>query len=761
MGATVALVEPPDGSPWRAIGPYLKSSDARERSVAFRHYNTNKRSIVIDPTTPAGRSRLQDLVDAADILIDGRPLPAKSTPPANPGLIHISITPFGSSGPRRALRGSDLIAQASGGMAFINGFADTAPLQGFGPQAYHSGGLHGAIAALLALLHRQRSGLGQLVDVSLQECVANCVEHASSIFHHEGRVAERQGALHWTRYFRTGRCRDGHVMHCTLGDWTTLSEWVKASGKGDALNDPLFDDPDYRKRECERLFDVLDGWALDLDANDLVGTAQLLRLPFAIVEPPERILTNEQLIGRAYFVDSPSEDGGQSLRHPGAPYVFNSSPWTLRQAAPKLDQDRDLSWEPRGSVSVIAPGHVEPTARALDGIRVLDFTWVVAGPLCTRILGDHGAEVIKIERHNATDFGSRRGGLTGNLNRGKHSLVLNMATPRGVALARDLAARCDVVVDNFSARVMKNWGLDYDSLRTIKPDIIALSMSGFGHSGPHRDHVSYGPTLQALSGHTHLMRHPGRQLAGWGFSYSDMSGGCTGALAVLLALWHRRNSGEGQFIDLSQFESLVSLTGPSLLALLNGGIPTIEAVGNRSQEAPAAPHGIYRCADESQAGLPADRWCAIAVFSDDEWHRLRQAMGDPAWTNESRFATLEERLRHQNELDACMESWTRHHAAPELMERLQAAGVTAAVVAHAADLCRDEHLQARGYWQRVVTPENETLEFDGQPYRMSASPGRVTGAGPLLGEHTDQILQRTLGLSPTDCTSLRSDGVVA
>src|SRR5689334_11092106 len=163
--------------------------------------------------------------------------------------------------------------------------------------------------------------------------------------------------------------------------------------------------------------------------------------------------------------------------------------------------------------------------RALEEVRILDFTWVVAGPVATRILADHGAEVIKIERRDTLDLGSRRGGLTGNLNRGKQSVVINMSSPRAVELVKRLVAVADVVIDNFSARVMRNWGLDYEALRQIKPDIIAVSLSGFGHTGRLRDYVSYGPTLQALSGYTLLMRHPGRAPAGWGFSYSDMAAG--------------------------------------------------------------------------------------------------------------------------------------------------------------------------------------------------------------------------------------------
>src|SRR5262245_53798885 len=305
--------------------------------------------------------------------------------------------------------------------------------------------------------------------------------------------------------------------------------------------------------------------------------------------------------------------------------------------------------------------------RALDGIRILDFTWVVAGPVATRILADQGAEVIKIERRDSLDLGSRRGGFTGNLFRGKQSTVINMSDPRGREIAQQLVKVSDVVIDNFSARVMRNWGMDYESLRQIKPDIIAVSMSGFGHTGPHKDYVSYGPTLQALSGYTLLMRHAGKEPAGWGYSYADMSGGYSGALAVLMALCYRRRTGSGQFVDLSQFETISSVVGPTLLDILVNKTQS-DSFGNRSQEAPAAPHGVYRCLGE-------DRWCAITVFTEKEWQGFCGVVGNPTWTKDEQFATVTARVRHHEALDRYVEEWTSRHFAEEVMELLQRAGV--------------------------------------------------------------------------------------
>ncbi|MGE0681160.1 MAG: CaiB/BaiF CoA transferase family protein [Candidatus Binatia bacterium] len=395
----------------------------------------------------------------------------------------------------------------------------------------------------------------------------------------------------------------------------------------------------------------------------------------------------------------------------------------------------------------------QPKRRALAGVRILDFTWVVAGPVATRILADQGAEVIKIERRDSLDLGSRRGGFTGNLFRGKESTVINMADPRGREIAQQLVAVSDVVIDNFSARVMHNWGMDYESIRKIKPNIIAVSMSGFGHTGPQKDYVSYGPTLQALSGYTLLMRHPEGEPAGWGYSYADMSGGYSGALAVLMALWHRKRTGEGQFVDLSQFETISSVVGPALLDVLVNK-HTITPLGNRSQEAPAAPHGVYQCAGE-------DRWCAITVFTDDEWQAFCKVLGAPAWTKDARFATLTERVAHQEELNRHVEVWTRQRAPEEVMTLLQQAGVPAGVVANGEDLDRDPQLQTRGYWARVQTPEGDDVVLDGTPIKLSATPGYVAAPGPLLAEHTESVLRRLLGYADDRIAQLKAERVVA
>jgi len=392
------------------------------------------------------------------------------------------------------------------------------------------------------------------------------------------------------------------------------------------------------------------------------------------------------------------------------------------------------------------------------------------------MLADHGADVIKLDRPDTPVPADGPGGVLGNLNRGKRSIVLDLNTADGIDVARRLLAHADVVVDNFSPRVLPNWGLDWPALHALNPRLVAVSMSGFGHSGPQRDHVSFGPTLQALTGFTSLMRHPGGAAAGWGFSYSDMAAGLHAALAALFALRHRERSGRGQWIDLSQFETLATLVGPILLDILtHGGEATPETdasgggtawaalradggLGNRSQERPAAPHGVYRCADDPPG---RERWCALAVFDEDEWLRFCAALGHPLWTCDARFASPVSRVRHRRLLDAHVGAWTRRRGAEATAHLLQNAGVAAGIVADAADLCRgDPQLQARGYWVRVRAPDGREVTLDGTPFTLSNMPARLDRAAPLPGEHTDAVLRGVLKMEHTTIAALRRSGAI-
>jgi crotonobetainyl-CoA:carnitine CoA-transferase CaiB-like acyl-CoA transferase len=396
-------------------------------------------------------------------------------------------------------------------------------------------------------------------------------------------------------------------------------------------------------------------------------------------------------------------------------------------------------------------------AMPLDGVRILDYTWVVAGPVATRILGDHGAQVVKVERKNPPPLGNRKLGLQCDLHRSKLSVALNMQHPRGVELARRLAAMSDIVMDNFSARVMRTWGMDYASLTAVKPDIICISMSGLGHTGPRASYVSYGPTLQALTGYTQLMAEPDGTPAGYGYSYADMVGGYSGALAALVALWHRRRTGRGQFVDLSQFEAVASVIGPALLDIsVNGRVQS--APGYKSQEGPAAPHGVYKC---RALDGDDDRWVAISVRTGPEWRRFVTAIGSPEWASDPKFRTLYMRMQNSAELDANVSRWTEQHSAEDAMAILQRAGIAAGVVENGIDMCaRDPQLKERGFWPEVSTKKGVTTHVTGIPFKLSGGSGKVSSIAPEVGEDFDYVLGELLGLGKAERDELVAEGAV-
>jgi benzylsuccinate CoA-transferase BbsE subunit len=340
LGADVVMLEPPGGSPMRALPPVWDGAPGDLRSLFFWFYAAGKRSAVLrDP------ARLARLARDADVLIEsespGR-IDVDALRAANPRLVVASITPFGRSGPYRDWRASDTVAQAMGGMLYVNGHPDGPPLRALGLQAYHQAGIFAAIGVVSALLAREATGRGQHVDVSLQAAVAGALEHVPGFWHQARLVHRRQGTLHWTRYFRVGRCRDGWVMHCTLGDWTSLLEWVKADGMGDAIDDPALEDIKTRQAEAERVFGALDTWAARYTVAELVEGAQLRRIPYAAVRAPEALLRDPHLAARGFFVPIEHPDLGVALPYPGGPFRLTDAPWRVARPPRLGEHDAEL-----------------------------------------------------------------------------------------------------------------------------------------------------------------------------------------------------------------------------------------------------------------------------------------------------------------------------------------------------------------------------------------------------------------------------------
>jgi benzylsuccinate CoA-transferase BbsF subunit len=377
----------------------------------------------------------------------------------------------------------------------------------------------------------------------------------------------------------------------------------------------------------------------------------------------------------------------------------------------------------------------------LHNIRILDFTWVLAGPYATRLLADFGAEVIKVQPLSSSEADdSFARGYYNTWNRNKLGITLNLEKAPGVAVARRLVSVCDAVVENFTPRVMANWGLDYDNLKTVKPDIIMLSLSVMGQTGPWRDYVGYGPTVQAFSGMTSLTSFPDKPPVGLGFSYADHIAGLYASLALLGALEYRRRTGEGQYIDVSQVEAMASLLGGAVM-------------DNTAGSNEVSPHNVYRCKGK-------DRWCAVAVFTDEDWQGFKRALGNPSWAEDERFATLSRRMRNNEELDRLVAGWTKEHAAEEVMSRFQANGVVAGVVQDASDLVGNPQLGARDFFVEIDHPQAGKTWADATPIKLSHTPASYRRAAPTPGQDNNYVYREMLGMNEEEMTELRENGVI-
>lgn len=404
-------------------------------------------------------------------------------------------------------------------------------------------------------------------------------------------------------------------------------------------------------------------------------------------------------------------------------------------------------------------------ARPLEGIRVLDATHVYAGPTATRILSDLGADVIKVESTTRMDIVRatilldndtegdfwNRGVYFLARNAGKRGITLNFQQLQGVELFKRLAAVADVVAESFTPRVMRNYGLHYEALRQVKPDLIYISLSGYGQTGPYRDFTAFGMGLEPASGISSITGYRGADPIRTGISFTDPVTGLIAAGAVLTALHYRRRTGKGQYIDLSEQEAAIPLIGYALMEYqMTGRIP--ERLGNRSPW--ALPQGCYRCRGE-------DNWLVLSVQNDAHWQGLCRASGHPEWESDDRFVDVVARSRHQDALDAAIESWTRTQDQYEAFHALQRAGVPAAPVLNPKQVLEDPHVRARELYEPVDVPgygrRPVPQSLTAKSRRFAARPDR---AAPKLGEHNREVLQGLLGLSDEELQQLEANGTI-
>ena len=769
LGAEVILVEPPDGDPMRRQGPFQNDAPHPERSLSFVAYQSNKRGIVLDLKNEREREMLRDLLRFADVLVEDQStgslerlgLGYTSLKSLNPALVVTSISGFGFSGPYRAFKAPNLVAFAMGGLMNLCGHPGRAPLVGPCEIAYHLGSVHAAFGTLVALYNRRATGWGDYVEVSLQDVlVADPFLRIITRYSVTGEIPERAGHSQSTTVAETYRCQDGYVrIFCNQPDhWKRLVEWL---GSPPELMDPKLENVQNRHPLRPLLDRIIEARTSSFDTGSFFQEFQSHRLAASPINPVSAFVEDPQTKHRRYVVEIDHPYLGR-YRFPGDPYRFSESPWRVERGAPLLGEHqqavhnefaRASEWLERlhGSAEQAAP----PLPFA--GIRVLSFPTGIVGPALGSLLADHGAEVITVEAGRVVRNPQRgqRFQIASDVesHHNKKRIAINMKHPEGLALAKRLIALSDVVAENFSARVMASWGLDYPRVKEIREEIIMASLQAFGQTGPRRDFVSFGPILMAFSGMAYLWRDPEveRPGAACQTAFPDYVAPSYGALAILAALHYRARTGKGQYIDISQAETAASMLGPAYLEwLIQNREP--EPQGNFSSF--AAPHGCYRCKGD-------DRWCVISVETQEEWMRFCEVVERPEWAIDSRFADLLARLAHKQELDSLVESWTTQHTPHQVMLVLQRDGIAAGAVQTAEDLYRDPHLRERGFardvfhlqvgWTTRVGPSVRLTQGDAFPRAEFAH---------TAGEDNEAVLGELLGMSTKAITELKERDVL-
>ena len=774
-GARVVKVEPPGGDPLRANGEPWGGMGSE-----FAFFNTSKRSVVLDLDSDAGQRRLAPLIERADVVIESaapdplRPLTASL---GGEQLVRVCVSPFGLGdpsgldGPYARYRSNVFTDDAIGGHLWVGGEMDREPLQRRGLHTHVQAGLHAFIGAMAALLARERIGRGQSVDVSHQDGMAGLHQHTTTMWTHGGHIIERAGNAQAGPWHPAGvyPCRDGYVF---LGHSTgvKLVPFVEVLGYGHLFDDPRFA-TDSARAQHKREFDAaLTERLMELTVEEITELGRAVFSPIGPVPTMLEVLEDEQYRARDFWVClSPEPADGPALRFPRGPFSINGQ--GARPTLPPAGPDAEMAEDIAADWTTPAPtiGRESLTTGPLDGLRVLDLTRVWAGPIAGRILGDLGADVIHVESpwnrgyrerdplmatlgHLFPDNepGERPWNRVGGFNklaRNKRGLTLNLQDARGRDLFAALVARSDVVLENYSPRVMPKLGFDFAALRKLNPRIVHTAMNGYGASGPGQNRVALGPVIEAAVGLTAMMGYTDTGPYRSGVAWADPIAGLSAVCGTLVALWRREASGgQPQQVETAMSESMAVAAGEELLAAQVRGA-NAPRIGNRHTV--YAPQGVYRCAGH-------DRWLAISVMTDAEWLALCDVAGiGGALRN---LDAAGRRSRH-DEIDAAIGAWTRAQSPGPAMARLQARGVIAAQVSDGRDLVEDPHLAARDFWAELDHADVGPMRYPGNAIRLSETPVTYRVAAPLLGEHNAEIL-RPLGVSDEELSLLEAEGVI-
>jgi crotonobetainyl-CoA:carnitine CoA-transferase CaiB-like acyl-CoA transferase len=753
----------------RRIGPFPAAGQDPEQSVAHLYYNASKSSRVVDIATDGGRGELLRMLSDADVLVhawtdsraDALALGDAELSAANPRLRTMAVTHWGRRGPYAGRPANELTIEALCGFASMHGDPPRAPLKMPGHQYECFAGTYAAIGAIASLL-----GGPSRVEVSVLEAALIAIESRLVSWEFTRRAPKRRLAS-FDAFYPLGiwPAADGDLVLAFYHprDWEGLALLLgdEELHSGDGFRNNI-----RRVRNREAVDARLRSLLRQRPVREIFETAIELRSAVGMVMDAASLLADPHLAARGAIVEV-EHPGGQRYRMPGAPFIDVAASWRA-EAAPLLGEGPVRTEQER--VDVPPPGASLP----LDGIRILDLTTAWAGPSATRILGALGADIIKIEgtrsydgwrgpvtppprgigNYADNDPGDRpyeRTPLFGTANRNKRGVALDIASAEGRALFLRLVEKSDVVLSNFSARVLPNLKIGYDDLRSVKDDIILLSMPAFGNTGPYANGVAYGNTMEGMSGMSARFGYrDGAPLTTHDLTFGDPVAGAHAAVAVVSALWRRRRTGAGTLVDLSQQETMLAYMGDGLTALSAFGIES-GRLGAASET--FAPHGYYPCAGD-------DEWVAIAAESEEQWRSVARVL-EPAWLDDVRFGSNAGRLENAAALDAAIAAVTSAWDKRAVAARLASEGAIASPVLALPELYGDAQIVGCASLELVTHPVAGTRLMPRVPVRLGGAPLATRLHAPTYGQDNAPVLKSLLELSDEQYEELARNGIVS
>lgn len=765
-GAEVIKVEPTSGDPlrhWRASEPDTHA----ESSALFDFLNAGKRSWLGDPDTPGVR----ELIAGADLVIEAHGLETDTGPrldlagfrTTSPALVTLSITPYGLTGPWADRKATEFTLQAESGSLGLRGLMGKEPFQAGGRLAEWAAGTYGAVAALGALLSARQTGHGEAIDLSI-------LETANMIFTNFSDTLNRlmNGGVEDPPHAFLGQSvetpsieptLDGYVGFCT-NSRQQFSDFLLLIDRPDLRADEELAQFAGRLMRFEEWSAIIADWLSARPTEEIIEKASLLRIPVAPVCNGQTVQSHPHLEQRGVFLSSAD---GQFIQ-PRRPYQIAHTPPPSPEPAPRLGEHTGEAF------SAPAPPRVAGVRGGLPlaGLRILDLTAWWAGPSASHVLACLGAEVIHVEAIQRPDGMRMVGGMVAahfpdwweasphflQANTNKLGLTVDLNDPRGKGILEDLIPHCDAVVENFTPRVLDNFGLGWEKIQDLNPRISMMRMPAFGLSGPWRDNTGFAQTMEQLSGLAWVTGHADDQPR-IPRGPCDPIAGMHAAFAFLVTRLDSSESDAGLHVESTMVESALNVAAEQVLEWSAYG-HLLERDGNRSVL--AAPQGLYPCAD-GQAG--AEIWLALSICSDDQWRALRACLDDPAWAESADFDTRAGRRRYHDALDRELRAWTAQHSRPVLIEKLRAAGIPASEVANPSTLyASNPQFRARGYFERTPHPTVGALPLPSLPFRFAGIEHWLRKPAPTLGEDNDRILSELLGLSESALKELRAAGVI-